>query len=153
MVSDSKRLKFPFIAGSSLPVTWRLPSVDMPLGADLRESVCVCYGGVDSYDFHGYETAQCMSERRKGGEVGIRSVHALKGDALWTALEAPERQVTQRLFVSGLNRSHGQRDTKLGISIEEGGDGVKAFHRVTREDVRIAHTQGLDDASAYGLLE
>ena len=53
----------------------------------------------------------------------------------------------------GLNRSHGQRDTKLGISIEEGGDGVKAFHRVTREDVRIAHTQGLDDASAYGLLE
>ena len=39
MVSDSKRLKFPFIAGSSLPVTWRLPSVDMPLGADLRESV------------------------------------------------------------------------------------------------------------------
>ncbi|RLS39343.1 MAG: hypothetical protein DWH81_08595 [Planctomycetota bacterium] len=106
MVSDSKRLKFPFIAGSSLPVTWRLPSVDMPLGADLRESVCVCYGGVDSYDFHGYETAQCMSERRKGGEVGIRSVHALKGDALWSALEAPERQVTQRLFVSGLNRSH-----------------------------------------------
>jgi hypothetical protein len=106
MVSDSKRLKFPFIAGSSLPVTWRLPSVDMPLGADLWESVCVCYGGVDSYDFHGYETAQCMSERRKGGEVGIRSVHALKGEALWAALETSDRSLTQRLFVSALNRSH-----------------------------------------------
>ena len=33
--------------------------------------MCVCYGGVDSYDFHGLETAQCMSERRRGGEVGI----------------------------------------------------------------------------------
>ena len=58
------------VSDCSLPATWRLPSVDMPHGADLRESVCVCYGGVDSYDFHGYETAQCMSERRKGGAQG-----------------------------------------------------------------------------------
>ena len=47
MVADSKRLGFPFLAGSSLPVTWRLPSIDMPYGAALRESVCVAYGGVD----------------------------------------------------------------------------------------------------------
>ncbi|HEY3395030.1 MAG TPA: hypothetical protein VGK58_20165, partial [Lacipirellulaceae bacterium] len=64
MVEDSRRLGFAFLAGSSLPVTWRLPSVDVPHGAPLVESVCVCYGGVDSYDFHGLETAQCMSERR-----------------------------------------------------------------------------------------
>ena len=25
-------LGFPFMAGSSLPVTWRTPSIDMPLG-------------------------------------------------------------------------------------------------------------------------
>ncbi len=106
MVSDSKRLGFPFLAGSSLPVTWRHPSIDMPHGVDLRESVCVCYGGVDSYDFHGYETAQCMSERRRGGEVGISSVLALKGDALWTALEAGDRTITRDLFVAALNRSH-----------------------------------------------
>src|SRR3954463_1565383 len=61
MVDDSRRLGFPFLAGSSLPVTWRLPQTDMPLGTPLVESVCVGYGGVDSYDFHGLETAQCMS--------------------------------------------------------------------------------------------
>ena len=85
MVDDSRRLGFAFLAGSSLPVTWRLPQVEMPLNAPLVESVCVGYGSVDGYDFHGLETAQCMSERRQGGEAGIRRVHALKGPALWRA--------------------------------------------------------------------
>ncbi len=104
MVADSKRLKFPFLAGSSLPVTWRLPAVDVPSGTPLTESVCAGYGGVDSYDFHGLETAQCMSERRKGGEVGISSVHAVKGAKVWEMMS--ERKVTQRLLLAALSRSH-----------------------------------------------
>jgi hypothetical protein len=106
MVADAKRLGFPFLAGSSLPVTWRLPSIDMPFDTPLTESVCVCYGGVDSYDFHGLETAQCMSERRRGGEVGIASVHALRGPKVWEAMATPDRQVTRRLLVAALCRSH-----------------------------------------------
>jgi hypothetical protein len=106
MVDDSKRLGFAFLAGSSLPVTWRLPSVDIPWGVPLIESACVCYGGVDSYDIHGLETAQCMSERRKGGEVGIKRVHALKGERLWAELAKPERDTTRRLMVAALTRSH-----------------------------------------------
>jgi hypothetical protein len=106
MVADAKRLGFPFLAGSSLPVTWRLPAIDMPYDAPLAESVCVGYGRVDSYDFHGLETAQCMSERRRGGEVGIRSVQALRGAQLWEALAAPERDVTRQLLVAALCRSH-----------------------------------------------
>lgn len=104
MVRDARRLDFAFLAGSSLPVTLRLPSVDLPWGLDLEESVCVCYGGVDSYDFHGLETAQCMSERRRGGETGIRSVWALRGAALWDALE--QRTSTRDLVMAALSRSH-----------------------------------------------
>jgi hypothetical protein len=106
MVDDSKRLGFAFLAGSSLPVTWRLPSIDMPWGTPLKESACVAYGGVDSYDFHALETAQCMSERRLGGEVGIKSVLALRGEKLWELLERPDRETTRQLFVAGLTRSH-----------------------------------------------
>lgn len=106
MVSDSKRLGFPFLAGSSLPVTWRLPALEMPFDAPLKESVCVGYGGVDSYDFHGLETAQCMSERRQGGEKGISSVHAVRGEKLWELLAAPNRESTRRLMVAALCRSH-----------------------------------------------
>jgi len=104
MVADSKRLGFPFYAGSSLPVTWRLPSIDMPYDTPLSESVCVAYGGVDSYDFHALETAQCMSERRRGGEVGIRSVQSLRDEACWNAIAT--RDSTARLVVSALCRSH-----------------------------------------------
>lgn len=103
MVADSERLEFPFIAGSSLPVTWRLPGVDLPLGTELEESVCACYGGVDSYDFHGFETAQCMDERRAGGESGIISVHARRGESLWA--EVSRRPETAELLVSALSRS------------------------------------------------
>jgi hypothetical protein len=102
MVNDSKRLGFGFLAGSSLPITWRLPSIDMPWGVPLKESVCVGYGGVDSYDFHGLETAQCMSERRQGGEVGVASVHAMRGEKMWNELSKSDR----RLFVAALTRSH-----------------------------------------------
>jgi len=103
MVETAKRLGFPFLAGSSLPVTWRIPSVEIPLGMPMSESVCVCYGGVDSYDIHGLETAQCMSERREGGETGVRRVHAVRGAKVWAMLE--ERETTQRLFAAALARS------------------------------------------------
>lgn len=104
MVADAKRLNFPFLAGSSLPVTRRLPAIDLPWGTPLSESVAVGYGGVEKYDFHGLETAQCMSERRRGGEVGIRSVRALRGAAMWE--HAAQFKDTQRLLVAALTRSH-----------------------------------------------
>lgn len=106
MVEDSRRLGFAFLAGSSLPVTWRLPALELPVNANLKESVCVAYGGVDSYDFHALETAQCMSERRRGGEVGIRQVHALQGEKLWSVLEQDDYRRTRDLIVAALNRSH-----------------------------------------------
>jgi hypothetical protein len=106
MVDDSRRLNFPFLAGSSLPVTRRMPAIDMPLGANLKESVCVAYGSVDSYDIHALETAQCMSERRAGGEQGVKEVHALRGDNLWNRLRQDDCETTCKLIVSALTRSH-----------------------------------------------
>ncbi len=106
MVEDSRRLEFAFLAGSSLPVTRRMPSIDMPYAASLKESVCVGYGGVDSYDFHALETAQCMSERRAGGEQGVNQVHALRGESLFNRLGQDDCETTRKLIVSALTRSH-----------------------------------------------
>ncbi|MBU6174298.1 MAG: hypothetical protein KGQ60_10870, partial [Planctomycetes bacterium] len=69
-------------------------------------SVCVCYGRVDSYDIHGLETAQCMSERRLGGEVGVKKVIGLRNENLWSTLRAEQYKETRRLIVSALTRSH-----------------------------------------------
>jgi hypothetical protein len=106
MVADSRRLDFAFLAGSSLPVTRRMPALDMPYEAPLKESVCVGYGGVDSYDFHALETAQCMSERRAGGEKGVSRIHALRGEKLFNRLAKDDCETTRQLIVAALTRSH-----------------------------------------------
>ena len=41
------------------------------------------YGELDAYGFHTLEALQCMVERRKGGETGIRAVEWLEGKAVW----------------------------------------------------------------------
>ncbi len=108
MVRTSQELKIPFLAGSSLPVTWRMPAVDLPYEAEVEECLCLAYGGVDSYDFHALEVIQCMAERRKGGETGVAAVQALQGDAVWKALEAGNWQAggwDSRLFDACLART------------------------------------------------
>ncbi len=88
MVETAREMGIPFLAGSSLPVTWRMPAIDMPYGAEIEEAMCVAMGGIDSYDFHALEAIQCMVERRRGGETGVRSMHALRGEAVWQAMES-----------------------------------------------------------------
>jgi hypothetical protein len=95
MVDTSRKMKFPFLAGSSLPVTWRMPAIDIPADDELEEVMCVAFGGLDVYDFHALETIQCMAERRKlasGGreppEQGVSAVQALRGENVWKALAA-----------------------------------------------------------------
>ncbi len=108
MAETSREMGFPFLAGSSLPVTWRMPSIDMPYDADVDEVMCVAIGGVDSYDFHALETIQCMAERRRGGETGVAWLEALRGDAVWEAMQAGSWQRggwDPQLFQSCLCRS------------------------------------------------
>lgn len=108
MVETAREMKFPFLAGSSLPVTWRMPSIDLPYGAEVEELICVAMGGVDSYDFHALEVIQCMAERRKGGETGVVALQALRGDAVWNAMESGSWKAggwDPQLFESCLCRS------------------------------------------------
>lgn len=88
MYDLSNELGFALAAGSSLPGTWRMPSIDMPHGAAIEEMMSVAVGGMDSYDFHALEAIQCMAERRAGGETGITAVQGLKGEAVWQAMDA-----------------------------------------------------------------
>ena len=75
------------LAGSSIPVTWRLPAIDLPLGCEIEDALMVGVGGSDPMDFHALEGLQCMVERRRGGETGVKAVQMLEGDAVWKAGE------------------------------------------------------------------
>lgn len=109
MVEISKKLNFPFLAGSSLPVTWRMPSIDLPYGAEVEEVMCIAMGSVDIYDFHALETIQSFVERRKGGETGITAIQGLRGESVWKAMEAGNWGAggwDPKLFEACLSRSH-----------------------------------------------
>jgi hypothetical protein len=109
MVDVSRELNFAFCAGSSLPVTWRMPAIEMPFGQEVEELMSVAIGGIDSYDFHALEVIQCMAERRRGGETGVASMQALRGEAVWKAMETGSWEKggwNPRLFEACLTRSH-----------------------------------------------
>jgi hypothetical protein len=112
MVKTGARLKFPLLAGSSLPVTWRLPDVDMPLGAEVQEAVMAV--GAEGMAFDALEALQCMLERRKGGETGVKAVQLLEGDDVWAA--GKEGRWSKDLLSSALSRS----DTPLGLTVLDG---------------------------------
>lgn len=114
MYDTSRRMGFPLMAGSSLPVTWRTPSIEMPLGSRIREAMCVCYGGVDSYDFHGLETLQCMVERRRGGETGVKWLQAYRGENFWKAHQ--EGVWPKDLVEAALCRSHTLKPARAGFN-------------------------------------
>jgi hypothetical protein len=86
MYDWSRELKFPFMAGSSVPVTFRRPALDPPLGTPMETALSLGGGWVaDGGIFHILETLQGFVERRKGGESGVRAVQMLTGDAVWKA--------------------------------------------------------------------
>jgi hypothetical protein len=114
MVKTAERLKFPLLAGSSMPVTWRLPDVDIPMGAHVEEAVMVGVGGFDEMDFDALDAMQSMLERRKGGETGIKAVQLIEGDDVWVAGKAG--RWSHELMSSALSRS----DTPLGLTVLDG---------------------------------
>ena len=103
MVATAERLKFPFLAGSSMPVTWRLPDTDIPLDARVQEAVMVGPGSFDGMDFDALEAMQSMLERRKGGETGVQAIQLLEGDDVWVAAAAG--RWSRDLLSSALSRS------------------------------------------------
>ena len=88
MYRTAAERNIPFMAGSSIPVTWRDPALDLPKDCAMEGAMVLGFGGPEVYGFHALEALQCMVERRRGGEVGVKAVRIARGTA---ALEA-ERQ-------------------------------------------------------------
>jgi hypothetical protein len=87
MYETSRELMIPFMAGSSLPVTYRRGAPKLPMGSDLESALAVGYSSLEAYGFHAIETLQCMVERRRGGETGVVAVQVLQGDAMFRAID------------------------------------------------------------------
>lgn len=117
MVEIARELNFAFMAGSSIPVTYRRPDVDLEWGAPARRAVAISYSGLDIYGFHLLESLQAMVERRRGGETGIRAVQCLEREAVWQYLD--RTAWARRLFEEALSRSLTRRAGDLRSLVKE----------------------------------
>ncbi|MGV2337337.1 MAG UNVERIFIED_CONTAM: hypothetical protein LVR18_25690 [Planctomycetaceae bacterium] len=53
MVDTARQMNFPLLAGSSLPLTWRFPQLELPLDCDVESALTIGYGPLEDYGFHG----------------------------------------------------------------------------------------------------
>lgn len=93
MYGQAQEIGFALMAGSSVPVAWRLPPLAFRDGIELDDALSVYYApdsedGVDYAAYHTLETLQAFVEHRKGGETGVKAVQLLEGDAAWQAAGA-----------------------------------------------------------------
>jgi hypothetical protein len=116
MYDQAQANHIPLMAGSSLPVCWRVPAADVERNARLKEIVAVSYHRLDAYGFHALEMVQCLAERRLGGETGIKSVQCLTGPAVW---EAEQQGIFDRKLLDAALSRLQQSRIPQGKTLEE----------------------------------
>lgn len=133
MYDKARELFIPFMAGSSLPVTWRVPPLTLPKNCRIEEALALGYGPTEGYGFHTLEVLQCMVERRRGGETGVKRVQYLPHDSMWKPFD--EGRLSRELLEAGMERIPGRipgdyrqmcsRDKTAGIFVVEYRDGLR----------------------------
>ncbi len=122
MLAWARELKFPMMAGSSLPVVWRTPSLELRLDSPIEDALVAGYGPIEVYGFHALETLHVMLERRKGGESGVKAVTCLSGKEVWKAGDAG--RWSWDLLEAALSRS----ETVNPGDIRDNVGGVKVYN-------------------------
>jgi hypothetical protein len=82
MYNRVRRLRIPFMCGSTLPLTWRRPPLEYPAGVEFEELLAVSFSDLEEHGYHAIELLQAMAERRKGGETGVSAIRCVTGEAV-----------------------------------------------------------------------
>jgi hypothetical protein len=81
MADRVRDLKIPFACGSTLPLSWQKPSLDLTASPQFDELLAVSFSDLEEHAYHGIEALQSVAERR--GETGVAAVRYLEGPEVY----------------------------------------------------------------------
>lgn len=129
MFDKSRELNFPLTGGSSIPVYYRKPEIELAIDTPIKTSVVLGGAPDEGALFHCVDVLQAFVERRKGGETGVKSVQCIRGPETWAWTE--RNPWAGKLLESvrtkfDLKPGHFQAIEKPNVCIVEYNDGTKA---------------------------
>jgi hypothetical protein len=128
MFDKSRELNFPLTGGSSIPIYFRKPEIELDVDTPIKNSIVLGGAGDEGAIFHAIDVLQGFVERRKGGESGVRSVQSIRGPETWKWVE---RNSWAGKLIDAVARQfdykpgHFQQSTNANICIVEYNDGTK----------------------------
>ena len=129
MFDKSRELNFSLTGGSSIPIYFRKPEIELEIDTPIKGSIVVGGASDEGALFHCVDVLQSFVERRKGGETGVKAVQCIRGPETWKWTEA--NPWAARLLESvrssfDLKPGHFQEIAKPNVCIVEYNDGTKA---------------------------
>ena len=88
MFDKSRELHFPLTGGSSIPIYYRTPEIDLAPDTPLKNGLVIGDMADEGATFHCIDVLQSFMDRRKGGETGVKSVQSIRGPQSWKWVEA-----------------------------------------------------------------
>jgi hypothetical protein len=129
MFDKSRELNFPLTGGSSIPVYYRKPEIELDNDTPIKTSVVVGGAADEGALFHCVDVLQAFVERRKGGESGVKAVQCIRGPETW---EWTDRNPWAGNLLESIRKNfnldpgHFQKIDKANVCIVEYNDGTKA---------------------------
>ncbi len=90
LISFAKSKGAILCSGASVGVTYRLPDIEIPMAAHVRDGLIVVQGPFPDAEFEALDGLLPIMARRRSGESGARQVRFLSGHAVWEAGGAGE---------------------------------------------------------------
>lgn len=129
MFDKSRELNFPLTGGSSIPIYYRTPEIEIPTDTPIKHSIVLGGTADEGAIFHAIDVLQAFVEKRKGGETGVKSVQSIRGPETWKwvaanpwAAKLVDSVAKKFEFKSG----HFQEAENTNMCLIEYNDGTKA---------------------------
>lgn len=129
MFDKSRELNFPLTGGSSIPVYFRKPEIEIPQDTPIKNSIVLGGASDEGAIFHCIDVLQAFVERRKGGETGVKTVQSIRGPETWKWVERnPWAGKLLDSVAASFNLKQGtfQQIAQANACIIEYNDGTKA---------------------------